>query len=289
MQNRRQFLKHTGLLAAGSLLAPSLLSGCSGAQKNIGLQLYSLRGMINQQGIDATLKAVAEIGYKNLETAGYGDGLIYGMSPADFKNKVTDLGMTCSSAHLGQAFDSERKQEIMDWWKQATESHAELGARYMVMPWMPVNENSSLDDLQVYCDYFNEVGAITDQAGIRFGFHNHAGEFKQIDGQVIFDYLLAHTNPAVMGFQLDVYWCQVGGADPVDYLRNYKEQIVLTHIKDEKEIGASGLMDFEAIFNQMRANRIKDWYVEVERYTNNDDLASVKESFDYLNQAAYVR
>lgn len=289
MQNRRQFLKTAGLFTAGSLVAPQLLSSCSVGQKNIGLQLYSLRGMIHQEGIDAVLKAVADIGYTNLETANYRDGLIYGMKPSAFKSRVEALGMKCTSAHLSQGYDQEREKEIMDWWKTATDAHAEVGAKYMIMPSMPVNENSPLEDLQRYCEYFNKVGEITDKAGIRFGFHNHAGEFRKIGEQVIYDYMLAHTNQDVMGFQLDVYWCQVGGADPVEYLINYPDQMMLTHIKDEKEIGESGMMDFEAIFNQMKKNKITDWYVEVERYSNDDDLASVRESFEYLNNAAYVK
>lgn len=289
MQNRRNFLKNAGLLTAGTMLAPQILSGCTPAQKNIGLQLYSLRGMIHEKGIEAALEAVAEIGYLNLEAASYNNGQIYGMSATDFKTRVENLGMKCTSAHIGQAYNPDDEQAVWDWWKKAADVHAEIGAKYIVMPWMPVNEKSSLDELKTYCAYFNKVGEITQQAGLRFGYHNHSGEFKKIEDQVIYDFMLANTDPDKMGFQLDVYWCQVGGADPVEYLKNFSKQIFLTHIKDEKEIGASGMMDFEAIFNQMKKNKIKDWYVEVERYSNDDDLASVKESYDFLNAADYVK
>lgn len=289
MQNRREFLKQTGLLAAGSLLAPQLLSSCTIGAKNIGLQLYSLRGMVQQEGIQATLELVSQIGYKNLETAGYNNGQIYGMAPVDFKKAVEDLGMKVSSAHLGQAFAKGNETKVLDWWKVATEAHLAAGMPYMVMPWMPVGEKSELAELQRYCDYFNQVGEITNEAGIKFGFHNHAGEFKKIGEHVIYDYMLANTDPDKVMYQLDVYWCVMGEKDPVEYLKNFQDRILLTHIKDEKEIGASGMMDFEAIFKQMNANKIKDWYVEVERYTNNDPKASVKESFNYLNQASYVR
>ncbi len=100
--------------------------------------------------------------------------------------------------------------------------------------------------------------------------------------------MLAHTDADNVCFELDVYWCQVGGANPAEYLKKYKDQIILTHIKDEKEIGASGDMDFAAIFKQMNKNKIQDWYVEIEQYTNNDPLASAQESFDFLKRAKYV-
>ena len=60
-------------------------------------------------------------------------------------------------------------------------------------------------------------------------------------------------------------------------------------VEDEKEIGASGKMNFKPIFDQMYANNIKDWYVEVEQYTQNDPVASVQQSYDYLNKADYVK
>ena len=66
---------------------------------------------------------------------------------------------------------------------------------------------------------------------------------------------------------MDVYWVQEGGGDPVAYLKNRPSQFKAVHIKDEKEIGASGKMNFKPIFDQMYANNIKDWYVEVEQYT----------------------
>ena len=45
--------------------------------------------------------------------------------------------------------------------------------------------------------------------------------------------------------------------------------------------------DFEAIFKQMKANKMNDWYVEVERYSV-EPAESVKQSFEYLNEATYV-
>ncbi len=292
MQNRRNFIKQASLLAAGSLVAPQLFSSnglMAFSSKNIGLQLYSLRAMVNKEGIQATLEAVAKIGYKNLETAGYNDGKIYDLTPADFKKRVSDLGMICTSAHLGQSYSKEKDAEVMGWWDQAIEAHHELGAKYLVQPFMPVGEKSKLDDLKIYCEYFSKVGAKTREADISFGYHNHAGEFKKIGDQVIYDYMLSHTDKEKVCFELDVYWCQEGGANPVEYLKKYPKQITLAHIKDAKEIGASGEMDFEGIFKQMNRNNMKDWYVEIEEYTNNDPLASAQQSFDYLDKAKYVK
>jgi sugar phosphate isomerase/epimerase len=153
---------------------------------------------------------------------------------------------------------------------------------------MSVNDQTTLDDLKLYCDYFTSVGYKTAAASIAFGYHNHNFEFKTIDGQLIYDFLLDNVSPNHVFFELDVYWCIVGGGDPVAYLQQRPAQFKAIHIKDEKEIGASGQIDFKPIFDQMKTNNIKDWYVEVEQYTNNNPVASVEESFTFLNEADYV-
>lgn len=290
MKNRRDFLKQTSLIIAGGLIAPKVFSSgmmLPTAGKNIGLQLYSLRDMINKSGIQTTLEAVAKIGYKNLEAAGYSDGKLYGLDPADFKKRVDDLGMKFTSSHVGHNYSKATHDEVMAWWDKTIETHHTAGASYMVQASMPVGEKSKIEDLQLYCEYFSMVGKKTAAAGIAFGYHNHTSEFKKIGDHVILDYMLDNVDKKDVFFELDVYWCQEGGANPVDYLRKYAGQFKLTHIKDEKEIGASGKMDFKSIFKQMKADKIKDWYVEIEQYTHNDALASAKESFEYLDKSGF--
>lgn len=292
MKNRRDFLKQTSLIIAGGLIAPKVFSSemmLPSAGKNIGLQLYSMRDMISSAGIQKVLEIVAKIGYKNLEAAGYTYGKIYGLYPADFKKRVTDLGMKFTSSHVGHNYSKATEAEVMAWWDKTIETHHTAGAKYMVQASMPVNEKSKIEELKLYCDYFSMVGEKSAKAGIAFGYHNHTGEFKKIGDNVILDYMLANVNKNDVFFELDVYWCHEGGANPAEYLKKYASQFKLAHIKDEKEIGASGKMDFKAIFDQMNANKMKDWYVEVEEYTNNDAVAGLQKSYDYLKKARYVK
>ena len=291
MQNRRVFLKQASMLLAGGVVMPQLLCSYTGSEssKNIGLQLYSLRDLVKEKGIKKVLQTASKMGYTNLETAGYDNGKIYGLAPAKFKKMVKDYGMRCTSAHLGQEYTKDKKAEVMAWWDKAIEAHNELGVKYMVQPWMPVDSSTTLDDLKMYCDYFNTVGYKTAAASIAFGYHNHDFEFRKIDGQLIYDYLLDNVSPNHVFFEMDVYWVVQGGGDPVAYLKNRPGQFKTIHIKDEKEIGASGKMNFQPIFDQMNANNVKDWYVEVEQYTNGDPVASCQESFDFLNKASYVK
>lgn len=263
--------------------------GATKPKKRIGLQLYSLREMVKDEGIQPVLEAAAKMGYTHVETAGYDDGKIYGLDPADFKKRLEDLGMRCTSGHLGQSITKDNKAEVMAWWDRAIEAYNRVGAKYMVQPSISIDKDTTVDDMKMYCDYFNAVGYKTAAASMAFGYHNHAFEFEHtFDGKTAYDFMLDNVSKQHVFFQMDVYWVMMGGHDPAQYLKERPSQFKTIHIKDEKEIGASGKMDFKAIFDQMKANNVKDWYVEVEHYTNNDPVTSVQESYDYLAKADFV-
>ena len=300
MQNRRNFLKQASLMLAGGLVAPQLLSSCGGksgqaaataseSSKYIGLQLYSLRDLVKEEGIQKVLETASKMGYKNLETASYDNGKIYGLAPAEFKKMVNDLGMKCTSAHLGQAFTKEKEAEVMSWWDQAIDAHNELGVKYMVQPWMPVTDQTTLDDLKMYCDYFNEIGKRCQQNGMKFGYHNHAHEFQKVENQaVMLDYMIENTNPEYVFFQMDVYWIVRGQHSPVDYFNKYPGRFTVLHIKDDKEIGDSGMVGFDAIFRNAKVAGVKHIVAEIEGYSCPVE-ESVKKSLDYLLDAPFVK
>ena len=79
----------------------------------------------------------------------------------------------------------------------------------------------------------------------------------------------------------------VGGKNPVDYFNKYPGRFELWHIKDKEEVGASGMMDFPAIWAAAAQSGMKYGIVEVEEY-NFDQFTSCAKSLDFLNAADYV-
>ena len=274
-----------------------VISACTQGQKtetatkgkDIYVQLYSVRDDIRAD-YDATIAAVAEMGYTGVEAAGYNEGQFYGMSPADFKKSIEDAGMEVLSSHTSRPLADNPAETNWDetwaWWDTAIQAHKDAGMKYIVAPWMPTP--ATLADLQAYCDYYNQIGERCNAAGLRFGYHNHNFEFTEIEGELMYDYMLENTDPDKVFFQMDVYWVIEGGHDPVAYFNNYPGRFELLHIKDETEIGKSGKVDFENIFNNVDESGAKYMIVEVERYTGTP-LEGVKESYDYLNNATYYK
>jgi len=285
---KRSILSIILLMAVTGFIFSTFYS-CKPAGKNIGLQLYSIRDSI-MKNVPAAIAKVAGMGYKFVEPAGYANGKIYGMEPAAFKALLEKNKMYMLSSHCSRpAPDSANLAATMAWWDTCIAAHVAAGAKYIVQPSMGRSAYQSIAGLKAYCDYFNAVGEKCNAKGIRFGYHNHDKEFStKLDSTVvIYDYMLQHTDPSKVMFEMDLYWAVVGGGNPVDYFNKYPGRFELWHIKDKEEIGASGMMDFAGIWKGIAKSGMQYGIVEVERY-NFDEFTSCKMSIDFLNKAPYV-
>lgn len=282
------FITAAMFVAVSGLLMISISSCTKAPQKNIGLQLYSLRDSI-KNNVPATLEKVAKMGYTFVEPAGYRDGKFYDMEPADFKALCDKNKLPVISSHMGRQLpDSAGWSEAMAWWDVCIEAHAAVGVKYMVQPSMGGSAYQDIEILKDYCKYFNTIGEKCKAKGIQFGYHNHDKEFSTLlDGQPVYDIMLANTDPSLVIFEMDLYWTVVGGANPVDYFNKYPGRFSLWHIKDKEEVGASGMMDFKAIWGAAAVSGMQYGIVEVEEY-NYDQFTSCKMSVDFLNAADYV-
>ncbi|MEX0985885.1 MAG: sugar phosphate isomerase/epimerase [Bacteroidales bacterium] len=272
------------------VIAVMTLSSCgsAGPENGIGLQLYSLRDEMRQDPV-TTIEQVGQMGYDFVESAGYSDGKIYGMDPLDFKALVEENGMLYLGAHSGMAVpDSGGWESLMPWWDACIAAHKAAGAKYIVQPFMGSTGYASLEGLAEYCAYFNAVGEKCNAAGLRFGYHNHAGEFQELEGEVIYDYMLENTDPEKVMFQLDIYWIYEGGAEPADYFEKYPGRFVSFHIKDEKELGASGDIDFKPVLDMAEKAGAVYHVVEVEKY-DFEPIVSVEKSLTHLKEIGFVK
>ena len=259
------------------------------AKKDIYLQLYSVRDDIKKD-FKTTLDKVAAMGYTGIEAAGYNNGKFYDLSPEAFKTEIEKRGMKVLSSHSGKSLGDNTAEtnwdEVWTWWDTAITAHKAAGMKYVITPWMP--SVKTLADLKVYCDYYNKIGEKCNAAGLRFGYHNHSFEFAKIENEIWYDFMLKNTDPKKVFFQMDVYWVVRGGYSPVDYFEKYPGRFEILHIKDNKELGQSGMVGFDAIFGNTKNAGTKYIVVEVEKY-NFDPLISVQKSLNYLQKHPLVK
>ncbi len=227
----------------------------------------------------------------------------------DYRKVVEDAGLNITSSHVSystrEPYNKGMLSDVADFWKQTVEDHVTLGCETLVQPSMPTMEN--LEQVGYVCEAFNTAGEICKDAGLRWGYHNHnrefetrisengvvtqTSQFRAPEGEPVYDLLLKGTDPDLVLFEMDVYWCVQGNNDPLDYFERYAGRFPILHIKDRFVIGASGLMNFENIFTKAQENGLERFYVELERsYANGrTQFEGVKDSFKYLNNASFIK
>jgi sugar phosphate isomerase/epimerase len=281
MNSRRDFLKTSGVFAAGSMLLPGLAQASNRKSvKDVGLQLYTVRNEMLADNI-GTLKKIAGLGYKEIESAGSDKGNYYGLKPAEIKKISKDLGMTLRSGHVH--FD--------DKWQQTIDDAAEAGQEYVIVSSMPTS-GQTVDNYKTVADSFNKAGEACKKSNLHFGYHNHNFEFEKENGKTLYDVLVENTNPEFVNLEMDLGWVIVTGNNPLDYFAKYPGRFPLWHLKDmnmaEKhstEFGKGGLDVKKMLQNSEKAG-MKYFFVEQEEYTGTafDCLAY---NMDYLKKLSY--
>ena len=115
----------------------------------------------------------------------------------------------------------------------------------------------------------NAAGEKCREAGLALGYHNHDTEFKEVEGQVIYDYYLQHILSEIVFFQMDTWWAVYAHKSPVDYFRRFPGRFRSLHLKDKAAVGESGIMAFETILREMPEGGVEDLVVENEWYDTN--------------------
>ena len=279
MPDRRSFLKTLGAAALAGRLRRPFAEWTSLTRKldRIGLQLYTVRRELSRD-FDGTLARVAQTGYTEVEFAGYFDH-----KPEAVKSALERVGLVAPSAHL--PFELLR-----DRWAQALEDARVVGHRYVVVPWIPAEERRTLDGYKRVAELFNRAGADARKADLRLAYHNHDFEFPAVEGRIPYDLLLAETDPAVVEFEMDLYWVTHGGGDPLAYFARHPGRFPLVHVKDMDasrgmvDVG-KGVIAWKKIFARRDQAGIRHFFVEHDQPP--DPFASIRASYEYLKRLEF--
>jgi len=300
MQNRREFFKISAAGAIGiSVLGPL---GCKPAEIDrksfgVGIQLYTLRDAMTADAL-GSLKKLSALGYKNLELANYSDGKFYGFTPTELKKIVADLGMEIKSSHAAVESTGITPETA----KAMADAHAEVGVKYCVQPW--VNEpDRTIETYKKMIGDWNEVGRIMKDVGIQFGYHNHNFEFANIDGVVpYYDIFMPEMDADLITMELDLFWANKAGQDPVAMFNKYPGRFQLLHFKDMKtkqepffdvikddvcSVGA-GVIDFKAILKAKDVAGMKYMFVEDDNQGNGKTFEELEVSINNLTTKIMV-
>ena len=191
--------------------------------QEFGIQLYSLRNQFKKD-VSGSLKTISDWGLTNLE-----GGNTYGLSFNEFDALLNQYNLDVVS--VGASYDDLRDNP-----EKALESAKQFGAKYVMCAWIPHNGNDfDINKVKEAVAVFNTAGKLLKDAGITLAYHAHGYEFRPYEEGTLFDYMAENANN--FAFEMDVFWVQHGGADPMTLLNKYPDKFVLFHLKDmEKSV-----------------------------------------------------
>lgn len=258
-----------------------------------GLALYTLRDTLpnNPEGV---LQQVADNGYAYVEAAGWKDGKFYGMTPAEFKQLLDQVGLEPVSSHQGGATLENLDQMIAD--------VKAVGFKYFVIPVPPMGAFnydaatktlSMTQDVKTVMDNVNLIAERCHAAGLECLYHNHDFEFKTgNDGIVPMDFFIENSNPEHLNFQMDLYWVTKAEADPVAYFDAAPGRWKGWHVKDMDEQGrfapvGEGIIDFDRILAAKEQAGMEFYLVEQDMCFKHTPLEAIAISHKGLQEIGF--
>lgn len=287
MLTRRQWLATLPLARAAAMKTPA-------ESRPLGAQLYSIRGALKQTP-DETLKAVAAIGYKEVE--GYNRLDTIALAP-----RIEAAGLKARSCR------TETPLITADWenypeFRQVTltkaiDSLAGAGIGFFVMGYIPSGARGDADDFyRRTADRMSAAAELCRKSGIQFVWQNHAFEFAGRPGMRAIDIFQERLDAKLVRLELDPFWASVAGQNPIELLKEWKGRVSLMHLNDktrgvpvqfEQTIGpgawaepGSGSLDFPALMKAARAAGVQHYFAGPEE-TTGDPLESLRRSFGYF-------
>ena len=243
----------------------------------VAIQFWTVRAFCKTTAdYAATLKKVREIGYRGIELAGFPGPV------EELIRMVNGEGLTICSSH-------ESPATILDDTNQIVDRIASLGCQYVTCP-HAIGDFSKSADIEMLIAKLEAAGAILHKAGRTLTYHNHANEFVHFNGKPLLETIYGQTRPENLQAELDTYWVQAGGADPVQCIEKLGNRLPLIHLKDYAvdatgrpyyaEIG-SGNLDFKAIIAAAEAAGTQ-WFIVEQDTCPGDPFDCIKTSFEYI-------
>lgn len=247
-------------------------------QDMIAAQLYTLRRFLQTPSdIKEALTKVRQIGYQAVQASGLG-----AIEDIELKDYVDELGLTICATHV--SFD-----QLVHHLPKVIQTHKLWGCEYVGLGMLPQIYRTSREGYETFIREFSEIGRELEADGLHLVYHNHQIEFEQHQGITGMELLLNGASDDTYSLELDTYWVQAGGANPVEWINKATGRLKVIHLKDMAiweakavyaEIG-QGNFNWQAIIDACRASGVQ-WYIVEQDECLRDAFESLTMSRAYL-------
>lgn len=316
-----------GLKKAADSFVEVVDEALSNIKTDIGFHLPSIDSAIYAGGA-SVLENIAAIGYSTIEVGTYKNGKLHYKSPEELKELARKANIKITAAHLNHlltvaekegAAESEagakseaamnegatmsegaegseadaRSEEVAmskednEWWLNAMAICKDLGCKYVTMSQFP--ENPDQATIARYAKYFNAIGQMATEQGMRFCFHPSQAELtKNEDSASIFEILAEQTDNDKVWFEIDTFEATEATTDVCKLLKQQDKRILLLHLHDYGVAGDSGRIDFDTIIKEGIQRGVADIFIEVRDF-HLPAMNCVERSYYYVDNLPSIR
>ncbi|OGV56453.1 MAG: hypothetical protein A2X45_03295 [Lentisphaerae bacterium GWF2_50_93] len=246
-------------------------------KKLIAAQLYTVRDFLKTpEDIAKSFKKVKAIGFDAVQLSGLGP-----IGDVELKKMLDGEGLVCCATHESGKMIFEEPSKVVD-------KLNALGCKYTAYPW-PHTSPKTEADFKMVAAALNKAGKVLRDAGQVLTYHNHAIEFEKFGGKTGLDIIYDETDPKNLQGEIDTFWVQHGGGDPVEWCKKLANRLPLLHLKEfgiienqikMLEIG-NGNLDWKRIVKAAKKSGT-EWFIIEQDVCRIDPFESLKISLDYL-------
>jgi sugar phosphate isomerase/epimerase len=225
----------------------------------VGLQLYTVRDDCAKD-LPGVLKAVARMGYSGVEFAGY-----YGRSAAELRQMLDEDHLKCYGTHVG--LDTLEGDNL----DATIKFNKELGNKLIVVPWIPPEQRSSHAKILETAKLFDEIAAKLAKSGMILAYHDHADDFRPVDGEVPWEVFFQNTDRRV-AIEFDTGNALEAGVQAAPLIAQYPGRVLSVHVKDfsaskPQVLLGEGDEDWKAVLPLLKGKAGTRWFIiEQETY-----------------------
>lgn len=253
----------------------------------LAVQMYTIRDFTQtEKDLADSLAKIQAIGYPAVQLSAV--GAMNGDSPAvsatQARALLDDHGLCCIATH--RSWD-----ELAHRTEREIEFHQTLGCDFTAIGGIgKYGDAGEVGYRQFLRDALPVIARLKD-AGIRFGYHNHAFEFARIGPgrRTLYDILLDEGGNDLL-LEMDLYWIAHAGLNPERLVERGRGRIPVIHVKD-KEVAegqpvmapvGEGNLDWDHLLPACETAGV-EWYAVEQDVCRRDPFGCLKSSFDYLS------
>ena len=312
-----------GLKKAADSFVEVVDEALSNIKTDIGFHLPSIDSAIYAGGA-SVLENLSAIGYSTIEVGTYKDGKLHYKTPEELKELARKANIKITAAHLNHLLTEVEKadeksaensdkstgdaeesvgaesvevkstaeefvmnEEDKEWWLNAMNICKDLGCKYVTMAQFP--ENPDQATIARYAKYFDAIGEMAAEQGMKFCFHPTTAELTTSDEATsVFEMLAEQSDKDKVWFEIDTFEAEEAAIDVCKLLEQHDKRVLLLHLHDYGVAGDSGRIDFDSIIKEGIKQGVADIFVEVRDF-HLPAMNCVERSYYYVDTLPSIR